>query len=245
MSSLLTSSFIQDEIRDQFGYDVMEFEATNDIVTRSINRCIRTLNVYKPKISRYSLTDVTTADDTAVYVDFGTGVLGIRRVEFTSTTSAYASEDPFRLYESALKGGAGSEMGKISLESYINLKNRSKMVNKLFGVDDDYQWIEEEKRLILHVPTGPKNVYIEYFEQWTAPTQIPADDDQLFLDMVTAQVKMKVGMMRRKYGGSLPSPGGVSIQLDGSDLVQEGRESWERLLERLSLIKHELGIFIA
>ena len=69
MSSLLTTSFIQDEVKDQFGYDVMELEATNSIISRSIDRCLRTLNVYKPKISRYSLTDVETSDDTVAYVE--------------------------------------------------------------------------------------------------------------------------------------------------------------------------------
>ena len=244
MSSLLTTSFIQDEVKDAFGYDIMCFEASDDMITRSIQKCVRTLNEYKPKISRHSIESVTTGEGTAVYVDFGVGAMGIRSVEFTSVTNSSMSDDPFLLYTQSLQGGSAMSVAPFDLDWYIIRLDRTQITNKLFGTADDFIWIEEEKRLILYVPNGPKNVYIEYFEAFTLPTQIMQEDDQVFLDMVTAQMKQKVGMMRRKYGGSLPAPGGVSIQLDGSDLVGEGKEEWTALMERLSLIRHELGISI-
>ena len=244
MSSLLTNSFLREEIKDVFGYSVMCFEGSDDQIDRSVSRCLRTLNMYKPKISRHSIENVTTDSDTAVYVDFGTGMLGIRNVDFTNTTSASTEEDPFTLYTSSLQGGSVMSQHHFDLDWYIIRLDRTQITNKIFGSASDWAWIEEEKRLILYVPNGPKNVYIEYFEQWTLPTQILAEDDQLFIDMVVSQMKQKIGMMRRKYGGSLPSVGGINIQMDGSDLVQEGREEWERILEKLELIKHEIGIRI-
>ena len=60
--------------------------------------------------------------------------------------------------------------------------------------------------------------------------------------MVIAQMKIKIGEVRRKYGGTLPNPGAVTIQLDGSELVDEGREEWERIMEKLDLLKLDLGM---
>ena len=242
MSSLLTTSFIQDEIKDIFGYDEMCFEGTDEMISRSVARCLRTLNEYKPKISRYSLEDVSTSEDDVVYIDFGVGVMGIRNVDFTGCTTSSLEEDPFALYYSSMNGGAGLTGSQFDLDWYIIRRDRTEITKKLFGTMEDWMWVEEEKRLVLYVPNGPKNVYIEYFEIFTLPTQILIEDDQLFLDMVTAQMKIRIGMMRRKYGGALPTAGNISIQLDGDQLVQEGREDWEKLLEKLSLIKHEIGI---
>jgi len=246
MSATLTNEFIVEEIRSHFGYPIVEFEAigssSNEIMVKTINRCLREINNYKPRVLRYSASNVETGTDTVMYVDLPATTLGIKKVNFV-VAGACASENVFDLYMSMIKGSMGNAgVQRFEVDIYMERKDRLRILDTIFASQDDYFWCEEEKRLILYCPNGPKDCYIEYFVAYAEPTDIRQEDDQLFLDMVIARMKIKIGEVRRKYGGTLPSPGAVTIQLDGEDLVNEGREEWEAIMEKLDLLKLDLGI---
>jgi hypothetical protein len=54
---------------------------------------------------------------------------------------------------------------------------------------------------------------------------------QLAYDMMLAEARIAVGNARRKITG-MPTPDGGSISYDGSDLVQEGEQAKEKIIEQ-------------
>lgn len=65
---------------------------------------------------------------------------------------------------------------------------------------------------------------------------------QLCYDMMLAEARIVVGMSRRKISG-MPTPDGGSINYDGSDLVQEGENSKEQILEEAIKLGEPLGVW--
>jgi hypothetical protein len=62
-------------------------------------------------------------------------------------------------------------------------------------------------------------------------------------EMMEAEVKCAVGMARRKVTG-MPTPDGASINYDGADLVQEGMQMKEEIIEKAIKLGEPLPIHL-
>jgi hypothetical protein len=91
------------------------------------------------------------------------------------------------------------------------------------------------------VPKGSFPVVVEYLpsvEEFRSP-QAREVTYRAFL----AQMKTSLGHARRKLG-SIPGPDGGSIQLDGGDLVREGTEEYEKIIELAINLGEPLPIIV-
>lgn len=66
---------------------------------------------------------------------------------------------------------------------------------------------------------------------------------QLCYDMMLAEVRIAVGMSRRKIAG-MPTPDGGTINYDGSDLVQEGQKDKDEILDKAIKLGEPVGIYL-
>jgi len=123
------------------------------------------------------------------------------------------------------------------LQSYI------KFANKVLGTEGSWEVLNEgtptgpdtqlsaKDQLIRLYPT-PKGafpvvvLYIPTITHFRSP-QARA----LAFDLMTAEAKMAIGHARRK-GGNIPGPDGGTISYDGSDMVSEGQEMKDKILEQ-------------
>ncbi len=66
---------------------------------------------------------------------------------------------------------------------------------------------------------------------------------QLCYDLMLAEARIMVGSSRRKISG-MPTPDGGSISYDGSDLVQEGEQAKEKILEQAIHLGEPMGFWM-
>lgn len=62
-------------------------------------------------------------------------------------------------------------------------------------------------------------------------------------EMMEAEAKCALGMARRKISG-MPTPDGGSIAYDGSDLVQEGTQMKEEIIEKAIKLGEPMGVWL-
>lgn len=62
-------------------------------------------------------------------------------------------------------------------------------------------------------------------------------------EMMEAEIKCALGMARRKISG-MPTPDGGSINYDGSDLVQEGMQMREEIVEKAIKLGEPMGFWL-
>jgi len=62
-------------------------------------------------------------------------------------------------------------------------------------------------------------------------------------EMMEAEAKCALGMARRKVTG-MPTPDGGSINYDGSDLVQEGMQMKEEIIEKAIKLGEPMGVWL-
>lgn len=91
------------------------------------------------------------------------------------------------------------------------------------------------------VPKGSFPVVVEYLPSVNSFRSPQAQ--QIIYRAFLAEMKIALGHARRKLQG-IPGPDGGQINLDGSDLVNEGREEMKEIIEYAISLAQPLGIFL-
>ena len=104
------------------------------------------------------------------------------------------------------------------------------------GVGDNYGGTIK----LFPVPKGSFPVVIQYIPSVTT-FRSPQAQESVYRAFL-AQVKIHVGHARRRFSG-IPGPDGASITTDGSDLVTEGREEYDKAVEFAISVGEPLGFF--
>jgi hypothetical protein len=140
------------------------------------------------------------------------------------------------------------------LLDYHLLQAYRKFSQKILGTEGHWEVINEGKstvegdalsakdQLIRLYPT-PKGafpvvvLYLPIVTHFRSPQA-----RQLVYDMMVAEARIALGSARRKISG-MPTPDGGSINYDGSDLVQEGEQAKEKLIENAINLGEPLGVW--
>lgn len=133
------------------------------------------------------------------------------------------------------------------------------MASEIYSNRPDYRWVQEDGSIYFYIPTGPMKVTVigdidldaGYDEEDEVDTPVDFEDDgpstpksgrldatlrlvpeaniHWIRKLSLAKSKEIVGLMRRKFGG-VPGTDKQVVQMDGAELVREGREEWDKVL---------------
>lgn len=122
------------------------------------------------------------------------------------------------------------------------LNHYRKFSQKVLGTEGHWEFkVETQTIRLFPVPKGSFPVVIEYLPSVTKFNK--PSTKELTHRAFLAEMKMTLGSMRRKYG-SIPSPDGGTISLDGEALYNEGKEEMEKIVETAIGLGEPLGIYI-
>lgn len=108
------------------------------------------------------------------------------------------------------------------LSDYHLIRDYQKFASRVLGIEGKWEYHASTDTIRLYpVPKGTFPVVVRYCPIVTA-FEMPWAKE-LFSRMMLAEVKIMVGMARRKMN-SVPSPDGGTLSLDGDQLVAEGKE---------------------
>jgi len=128
------------------------------------------------------------------------------------------------------------------LTDYHLLQAYRKFSQRILSNEGQWEFkVEANTIRLFPVPKGSFPVVVEYLpsvNEFKSP-QAREVTYRAFL----AQMKIALGHSRRKFGG-IPGPDGSTINFDGSDLVNEGREEYAKAVEDAILLGEPLGPFV-
>ena len=115
------------------------------------------------------------------------------------------------------------------LTDYHLLQAYRKFSQRILGTEGTWEFKVSTNSLILYpTPKGTFPVVVKYMpviEEFNSPQA-----REITYRIILAQLKIALGHARRKIG-SVPSPDGGTIGLDGDQLVSEGKEEYEAALK--------------
>lgn len=126
------------------------------------------------------------------------------------------------------------------LTDYHLLQSYRKFSQKVLGTDGSWEITGDNKIRLKPTPKGSFPVVIRYLPS-VNDFQIPSHKEVATRALI-AEAKIILGHTRRKI--SLPSSDGGTIQLDGSELVTEGREEKKEIIELALSLGEPLGFMI-
>lgn len=126
------------------------------------------------------------------------------------------------------------------LLDYHLLQSYRRFSHRILGTEGHWEVLGDRKIRLYPTPKGSFPVLVLYIPTITSfRTPITR---KLCMDMLLAEAKIMLGMARGKFG-SLPSPDGGSISLNGDQLVQSGMEMREKIIEQANSLSEPLGVF--
>lgn len=141
------------------------------------------------------------------------------------------------------------------LSDYHLLASYRKFAQKVLATEGHFEVLNEghstvegdslssKDQLIRLYPT-PKGAFPVVVLYIPVVTQFrSAQARQLAYDMMVAECKMMVGMARRKASG-MPTPDGGSISYDGGELISEGQEARDKIIETAISLGEPLSLYL-
>lgn len=122
-------------------------------------------------------------------------------------------------------------------EGHWEFKTARGDANSVAGVGTNYGGTIK----LYPTPKGSFPVIVEYIP--SVDTFRSPSAQELTYRACLAQAKIAVGHARRKMQG-IPGPEGGVISLDGGDLVNEGRDEYEKIIEFALSVGEPLGIYV-
>jgi hypothetical protein len=139
----------------------------------------------------------------------------------------------------------GGNIGNITgvqqmLTDYTLLQQYRRFSQRILGTEGHWEVLGDRKIRLYPTPKGAMPVLVLYIPPIT---QINSPlFRQLVNDMIVAEAKIVLGNSRSKFS-SIPSPDGGSITLNGAEMVQQGEEAKEAIIEKANLMAEPLGVF--
>lgn len=136
------------------------------------------------------------------------------------------------------------------LTDYHLLQHYRKFSQRILGNEGQWEFKVERGEVdgnyggtikLFPVPKGSFPVVVEYLpsvNEFRSP-QARETTYRAFL----AQMKIALGHARRKFQG-IPGPEGGTIQFDGGDLVTEGRDEYDKIVEFATSVGEPLSVYV-
>jgi len=227
MSIALTETIVTEYIKLMLGDPVICVELDDSQILAIINQALGIYGTYKPVEKFGSVAALpTTQKYTLTYNQTGRGIIEVFRPDLLRSAIGLDQFDVFKYH---------THLPNLDPGDYYQERVWWKEVRRSAGADDDWEFIE--------APTGGGDLYISPppSEAFTLtyiyivdPTlaEVPPSDDDWIKDYCLAMAMEVLGRIRRKFGSVQGAES--SIELDGSDLVNEGKEMRQQMEEYLT-----------
>lgn len=217
---------LQEYIRTSLGGLVWRLEGFSKDQSSQLDMAIsEALHAYSRRCPRVLWERLNTSSTRTAYPLATTGIYGVWRVEFVYPSLVVS---PFM---SSLVGV--SPVINLEGQDFNMFLHWRKTFQRVTGIEPKWMWDEEENMLRIHNPVH--NAIAGVFMY--APrdfTKIKLVHKDWVRRASLNRAKEKLGLVRRKFGDSLPGPTGTGgLQLDGDKLVQEASAEWKDLSEEL------------
>lgn len=249
----LTKESIKKRIESRLGGGGVLVELVDQDYLEAIEDTIDIYNQARPRKLRQALPITTAqkryvlrnADGTTNYgVD--PNIAGIIHMEFITRRTQPSQVDPFDPFDTAL---AGVTLGSGSGETFGEIGQRlaySEDASRVVDGEPDYEALWEGQEYVVYVDkvrdhieaSFEYSIYYGYEDEQLA--LIPRGDVNWILRYATARAKVLLGRQRNKFGG-IANPDGSVDELEGSQLIDEGREEMRELEEELQRRRPPLG----
>jgi hypothetical protein len=131
-------------------------------------------------------------------------------------------------------GRSYSPIHSLDIATYDMAQHHFAMVRRIIGQEPEWEYDEFAKKLYLHLgglsdmvagAIVSESYYVAYVSLANLDTlaDLPLRDEDWACRFGLASAKQIVGHARRKFGGGIPGPGGA-VQMDGAELIDEGKE---------------------
>jgi hypothetical protein len=230
---MLNSNRVISFVKSKLGFPFVQVEMEDaDILDFVTEFSLREFSHYSPEVKRINLN--ITLDATKVpgrsneyYIndDEGLEILNVKEIYFNMGNYVMMGHPPM------------GPLNHIGLREWA-LQTEMAMQTKMFSSFGDYTF-EFTHPNVLRISPLPNNttssdVTVEYERIHNSDFSGVQNDIQiLFCEFAAADVMMKIGRARKKYGGQMRTPFGEIPLSD--DIYEEGRELKREIIEKLSL----------
>jgi hypothetical protein len=221
-------------VSSNLGGNDIDVELHDDDYAESLGYAVRELNRWRPQHGLAALT--TYSPSVKKYVITAPSLIGILDVQGVDDSALQCNPcDPFWPYPYGSAFAYRSE-GYGEQMQMVHNRQTGELVD---GYDLDWDTGNSAPGVVeLFVNGGRSGTKVSYRYTWgitpdddvlTGVGKIPQGDINWVADLAQARGRQILGRKLRKYGG-INMPDGVE-QLDGAELVTEGREDERRLIE--------------
>ena len=218
---VLTQKNILDYVKRKFGYPTIYVELEDSHIIQAIDDALLLFNRY---IGEYEVRVYPNQSENMVVVldDDVRSILQVQTIlprEDRSYTQLNVFELMYRMVYPELPIGE-YYMIKSFYDTYLRIR----------GAEPDYIYRDFEKKLYVDCWAGPWDVQVTLIKDITLTTLQTGrpSHEKSFLDAVMAYSKQMLAMIRGKFAGSIPAPGG-SLATDADILRQEAAVAVEKV----------------
>ena len=190
-----------------------------DPLGEAMQQALDLINTFRNKTIPEFLSNVTE-EHVKVELADDELLLRVTDVQFTRTRADnYNNMDEFALTNrtiigrnySGRQGGYGSSRVGNSA-NIIELSMQREAVQRAFGLEPDWHWDDDNKRLAIYCPGGPYD--ITYFKSYNYTREtLPEGFSSHFLKAAEGYARIILADIRGKFGAMIPGPtGGSSVE---------------------------------
>jgi len=228
MSTSLTQASIIQYVKVMLGFPVIDVELEKDQFSVIIEQVLGIYGTYKPVEKRDTISILSGQQNyslTAAQV--GKGIIEVNKPD---PMRENISLTDFDIFDYHTKFVPSLDPGDFYAERLYY-----KEIKRSAGVDFDWEVVynPDDGTAVLYVSPEPDEAFTLDYTYVVDPTltQVPASDDDFIKDYVLAMCKQVLGRILRKHKGVRGAEG--QIELDGPELMQEGKEEQNSLNEYL------------
>lgn len=227
MSAALTLKTIEQYVRRRLGEPVITVELTKDQIVEIANQALGIYGTWKP-VEVWATTPVIPPGQkyTLTADKYGRGIIEVFRPDLLRQPVSLDQFDVFKYH---------TRLPNLDPGDFYAERIWWKEVRRSAGSDDD--WIVDDKldgTADIYVSPIPSESYVLGLVIVKDPSfsEVPLTDDDFIKQYTLAMCKETLGLIRRKFGSVQGAE--TTIDMDGDQLVQEGKEEQKDLDEYLT-----------
>lgn len=228
MSSSLTQDVVISYVKLMLGDPVICVELDDTQIEAIITQTLGIYGTYKPVEKLGSIDALVGQQKYTLTVDqTGRGILEVFRPDLLRSAISLDQFDVFKYH---------THLPNLDPGDYYAERVWWNEVRRSAGSDDDWEFVE--------APTGGGDLYISpipseaftltyiYIADPASLAEVPGSDDDWIKDYCLAMAMEVLGRIRRKFGSVQGSES--TIELDGGELANEGKEMRQQMEEYLT-----------
>lgn len=229
------------EIRSALGEPTVKVELDDTHMTSVIKKAKRWLLAKKGIILR-KIVPVTAGQPEYTMTDDVENVLDVN-MDIAPDLIAFFSIGFFDILPFGFPFAFPTTPSTLQYSGYVQLLQFNELRKRIFSIEPAFDYSQQDNVLtVTPLPVRSGNMLITYKSRDIDVTDLTARDEQLLYEYASAQAKLILGRIRRKYSEYPTAGGGASM--DGEALVTEANEEIERLNKEIFDSQGPMGLLV-